>query len=75
MNTSIELRNMDVTPLSELEEVELNGGLWWLIPALVAGLIVSAINDFGDIRKGFADGYNGTPLSEERKEVPCCVCK
>jgi hypothetical protein len=69
MNT-LELHDMGVTPLSDQEKIEMNGGFVWFAP-LIVGLVISAINDFDDIRKGLADGYNGTPLSEETKEVPC----
>lgn len=52
---------MGLSPLRESESNETNGGIWWLPAALVVGLVVSAVNNFGDIRQGIADGWNGTP--------------
>lgn len=48
--------------LKELEPEEINllkGG--WFPIALTIALIVSAINNFGEIREGLADGFNGNP--------------
>ncbi len=52
---------MGVYPLTKAEINETNGGIWWFPPALVIGLVVSAANNFGDIREGLADGWKGTP--------------
>ena len=57
----MDLNKMGVTPMSHTEIEETNGGLWWLPAALVIGLVMSAVNNFGDIRHGLADGWNGTP--------------
>ena len=50
-----------LTPLTEREAIEMQGGIFWLIPPLVAGLIISALANIQDIRDGLADGWNGTP--------------
>ena len=61
MNHIADANRFGVVPLTHEAETETRGGIGWLIPALVAGLIISAINNFGDIREGFEDGLNGTP--------------
>lgn len=61
MTQTLELKNMGLSPLTETESNETNGGSWWLPAALVIGLVVSAVDNFGDIREGIADGWNGTP--------------
>jgi hypothetical protein len=61
MNQEFKMGQLGVTALTPEEEIELTGGIGWLLPALVAGLIVSAVNNFGDIRQGLEDGWNGTP--------------
>ena len=61
MTQALELKNMGLTHLTETESNETNGGVWWILPALVVGLIVSAVNNFGDIRHGLADGWNSSP--------------
>ncbi|HET9057507.1 MAG TPA: hypothetical protein VFN30_11745 [Chitinophagaceae bacterium] len=58
---TLELEKLKLTHLQESETKEINGGLWWLPAALVIGLAISAVNNFGDIRQGFVDGWNGTP--------------
>ena len=50
---------MGLTSLSVEECTGVTGG--WLPIALGVGLILSFINDFGDVREGFADGFNGVP--------------
>ena len=61
MTQTLELSHLKLTPLTEMESREISGGLFWLPAAAVAGLIISAINNFGDIRDGIVDGFNGTP--------------
>jgi len=60
----LELSKMSELEMQELthdETSEISGGVWWLPAALVVGLVVSAVNNFGDIREGIVDGWNGTP--------------
>ena len=59
MNQKINIKGL--TPLTEKEAIEMQGGIFWLIPPLVAGLIISALSNIQDIREGFEDGWNGTP--------------
>jgi hypothetical protein len=70
MNT-LEFRDMGLTPLSHAEQAGVNGGFDPFLTPLIAGLVISFIRDFGEIQKGFADGYNGTPLSGPAK-TDCC---
>lgn len=59
---NLELQNFGVVELNAKEMEETDGGLpWWLPAALVVGLVISAVNNFGDIREGIQDGYHGTP--------------
>ena len=55
------LENFEVLEMNSEETAEMNGGAWWTGPAIVVGLVISAINNFQDIREGFMDGYNGVP--------------
>ncbi len=61
MKMSTNELGLGLPALSRNEEMETRGGTPWLLPALVAGLIVSFFNNFGDIREGYADGLKGTP--------------
>ena len=61
MTQTMELSLANLTPLSEREFRETSGGFVWLPLALGVGLLLSAINNFGDIRDGIVDGFNGTP--------------
>ena len=48
--------------LIDLRDEEINGvnGGWFPI-AITVAIIISAVNNFGDIRQGLVDGFNGTP--------------
>jgi len=59
MNRTLDLRNMHVSAMTEENSEETNGG--WLPVAAVVALVVSAISNFGDIREGVVDGWNGKP--------------
>src|SRR6185295_4495136 len=50
----------DFVMLSDDESRKISGGIGFPL-ALGIALLVSAINDFGDIREGLMDGFNGTP--------------
>ncbi|RVU90937.1 class IIb bacteriocin, lactobin A/cerein 7B family [Flavobacterium columnare] len=52
------MKNLNLVELNAQELRETNGGFWW---AVVGGLIISACDNFGDIRRGINDGYHGTP--------------
>ena len=54
---TINLKQLDLIELEDQEKVKIEGGVWWL----AAGLIISGIAYFGDIREGIVDGFNGTP--------------
>ena len=55
---TIGLKKLGLSELSHGEASRANGG-WW--QAALVALVISAINNWGDIRDGLADGYNGTP--------------
>ena len=54
----MELELPGSTELSDQEMESLYGGgispIWW-------GVIWDAVNNFGDIREGLSDGFNGKP--------------
>ncbi len=52
-----ELQTTGLVSLSNEETKLVNGG--WLPAAIVASIIISAINNFDDIRHGLSDGWNG----------------
>jgi hypothetical protein len=53
------LENLNLVELNAQEKKETEGGgFWW---AVAAGLVISACDNFGDIRRGIVDGYNGKP--------------
>ena len=55
------MNNEGLIPLTESEALEMQGGIFWLIPPLVAGLIISAMANIQDIREGLEDGWDRTP--------------
>ena len=61
METKINLAGLGLASLHESSIKEITGGYWWIPGGLAVGLIISAINNFEDIREGFVDGYRGTP--------------
>lgn len=58
---TLNLNEIGLSPLNDLEKKETAGGVPWLPAALAIALFVSAVNNFGDIRQGLMDGWNGTP--------------
>ncbi len=38
-----------------------NKWLLWFVAIVIIFLLISAIDNFGDIREGLVDGWNGTP--------------
>ena len=56
---NLALEDFGLKEVSQKEALTINGG--WLPIAVTAAIIISAINNFGDIRHGLADGWNGTP--------------
>ena len=55
---ALKLNEMNLVELNSEEIEQIDGG-WW--QAVLAAIIISAVNNFGDIRNGLSDGYNGTP--------------
>ena len=57
---TMELKAMGLNPIETRESVEINGGLsWWSKAISGASVFWSAVSNFGDIREGFSDGWNG----------------
>jgi hypothetical protein len=52
-----ELQTTGLISLSKEESKLVNGG--WLTAAIIVTIVVSAINNFDDIRHGLSDGWNG----------------
>jgi hypothetical protein len=61
MTQTLVLEQLGVVPMTTQEEKENSGGVLWAVLAIVVTIGVSAINNFGDIREGLGDGFNGTP--------------
>ena len=57
---TLELQNFRLSELSKEESNRIDGGFIWIPMTLGVALIISAINNFGDIRQGLMDGYQGT---------------
>lgn len=56
--------NVEISELKELSKHEAStthGGVFWFPIAVTVAIIMSAIDNFGDIRQGLVDGWNGTP--------------
>lgn len=49
-------KTLGMQEMSPEELMKVEGGIW---PAIVAALAISAIDNFGDIRDGLIDGWNG----------------
>ncbi len=56
---NLELENFGVIEMNNEECKNQNGGAFWIPLAVGAALLISAINNFGDIADGFVDGVNG----------------
>ena len=56
MEQTFDLNKMGLAPMTGEEMRDVDGGFWW---AVLASAIISAVDNFGDIRHGIADGYNG----------------
>jgi fructose-specific phosphotransferase system IIC component len=62
MTQTLDLNKMGLAPMNEMEIQETDGGFWGqLIGGLVTGLVVSLIDNWGDVRAGWADGANHKP--------------
>ncbi|MCW3087312.1 MAG: hypothetical protein JWQ78_698 [Sediminibacterium sp.] len=55
----IELNKLGLQPLQEADAQNIEGGFWFLPPAVGLALLMSAIQNFGDIRQGVYDGWRG----------------
>lgn len=52
------LKNLNVVELNAQEVKETEGG-WW--QAAIVAVVLSAVNNWGDIRDGWSDGASGHP--------------
>ena len=58
MEQTFDFNKMGLVPMTEKDKSETSGGFWW---AVLAAAIISAADNFGDIRQGIADGFKGLP--------------
>ncbi len=56
---NLELESFGLVEMNSDESETINGGVWWLPIAVVGAIVISAVNNFGDIADGFVDGVNG----------------
>ena len=63
MKNTLNLQDTGLVELDAAASEKLIGGAFWVAvaAAALAGFFVSAVNNFGDIRQGLQDGFNGTP--------------
>jgi hypothetical protein len=61
MKTKMPLQETDLVELNASESAKLNGGIIWAPVAIGVAILLSAVNDFNDIRQGLVDGFYGTP--------------
>ena len=67
---TLELNKMGLVPMTETENREINGGVWWLPAALVTGLLMSAIHNFADIlREDVPDALVAAPLAASTNRI------
>lgn len=57
---NLALENYGVVELSQKEKEQEQGGIWQYA-AIAAAFVISAINNWQDVREGFHDGLAGTP--------------
>lgn len=55
---TLELSHCDLTEMNATELKEVDGGSWPPY-AILAGFVISAMNNWGDIREGYSDGASG----------------
>lgn len=55
----IELNVVGLESMREEEEREVTGGLGVIAAGLLVALVISAIDNWQDIREGLSDGING----------------
>ena len=63
MKNTLNLQDTGLVELDATTSEKLIGGILWaaVAAAVIAGFFVSAVNNFGDIRQGLVDGFNGHP--------------
>jgi len=58
---TINLEELAVLELDKRDLVKTTGGLAFLPVAATVAIILSFVQNFSDVRHGFADGWRGTP--------------
>lgn len=59
---NLALENYGVVELNQEEKAQEQGGIIpWPPIAIAAAFVISAMNNWGDIREGWADGATGKP--------------
>jgi hypothetical protein len=63
MKNTLNLHDTGLVELDATASEKLIGGFFWAAVAasFIASVFASAVNNFGDIRQGLQDGFNGTP--------------
>ena len=56
----MKLDNLNLVELNAQEQKDTEGGFPWL-PAAIIATVISAVNNWGDIREGWIDGAAGHP--------------
>lgn len=59
MMESLKVNQYGLTELNSAELQEVDGGIIWPAIAIAAAFVISAMNNWGDIREGWADGAAG----------------
>lgn len=58
-NIEFDYKEFELKSLTKKEMIEFNGGGIW--DAIIAGLVISIVENIEDIRQGISDGINHTP--------------
>lgn len=58
---NLALENYGVVEMNQKEKEVEKGGFNWTPVGIVVAIVLSAVNNWGDIREGWEDGAKGTP--------------
>ncbi len=56
MKQTLDLKVMGLEPMTEKEQMEIDGGFW---QAVAAGLVISFADNFSEFLDGIKSGFNG----------------
>jgi hypothetical protein len=59
----LKMQDYGLMPLTRSDKNEITGGVlpWWMPQAFAIGLVISFVNNFGDVVDGWNDGATGKP--------------